>query len=220
MSLADMVAGYPAQIEQLNNTISQIDAQIAVLNEQKVSLEGVLTTMATSASDIFEAKFPTKYFHSYGGYGVTNITDFSVCEIVTGATFVSGTEFTISDTSLFLDGKVAACNCGVDGIKHCTISGAPSGSSVTVTGDPLTINLVDARPTIYEYEGIGWDSDPDYLAVKDVFDFTYNYLNKPMGLEGTYGVIDMIAKMEQGKGIMVSNEGNTTSALEKYGGLV
>ena len=174
MNLSDMLATFPTQIEQLENTVTQMGEQISALTEKKEVFDNILSKMKDTAEDIldsfkeyFETENPDCVIETFGGFGTTNLTDFRILD-------------------------------------------EPGGS------------------VILEYLGEGWDEivtalpeavDTLTMAMEQ-FDFSFDFLNKPLGLEGTYGINDMISKMTQGKNIIEANKSKFEEAVVKFTELI
>ena len=72
--------------------------------------------------------------------------------------------------------------------------------------DSATIN-------VYVYEGVGWDSDAIITNAVIQWDFAYDYINHPMGLTGTYGLLGMIDALNQGTVILTTNKDTLETLL-------
>lgn len=59
--------------------------------------------------------------------------------------------------------------------------------------------------TVYQYAGIGWDSDPEIIAFLDEWDFGNDYLTRPMTSGATYGIRPYKANLNSAKSILQSN---------------
>jgi hypothetical protein len=59
---------------------------------------------------------------------------------------------------------------------------------------------------LYEYEGVGWDSDPYIIQWVEDWDFSNDYMTKPLGTGGTYGISPMISSLNMGKTLLESNQ--------------
>lgn len=86
------------------------------------------------------------------------------------------------------------------------------GSSVAYDPDfgestVTTFYILDSTGGIlYEFEGIGWDSDTQIIDWVDKFDFGYDYLVHPLGIDGTYGIDDKITQLTSAKNLLESNK--------------
>jgi hypothetical protein len=101
------------------------------------------------------------------------------------------------------------------------------GSSVAYDPDfgestVTTFYILDSTGGIlYEFEGIGWDSDTQIIDWVDKFDFGYDYLVHPLGIDGTYGIDDKITQLQNAKNLLTLNKSkveDSKAAFEDYAG--
>ncbi len=101
------------------------------------------------------------------------------------------------------------------------------GSSVTYDPDfgdstVSTFHILDSTGnTLYEYEGIGWDDDTSIQTWVIQFDFGYDYLIHPLGIDGTYGINDRITQLQNAKNLLELNKTKVTDSktiFEDYAG--
>lgn len=94
----------------------------------------------------------------------------------------------------------------------------PDFGESTVT----TFYILDSTGgVLYEYEGIGWDSDTQIIDWVDKFDFGYDYLTHPLGITGTYGLNDRITQLNNAKALLGLNKTKITDSktvFEDYAG--
>lgn len=64
----------------------------------------------------------------------------------------------------------------------------------------------DPDIVLYEYEGVGWDGDTDITTAVEDWDFANDYLTRPLGTSGTYGIAPMISSLNMGKGLLEENQ--------------
>lgn len=77
---------------------------------------------------------------------------------------------------------------------------------------PTSGNIVDwhidlVGAVIYEFEGIGWDSDSTIIDLNNKWDWTSVYLYQPVGLTGSFG---LVPKKEQLEASIEINDANKT----------
>ncbi len=117
-------------------------------------------------------------------------------------------------TDIRLSGTITSTTYDTTAHTHCTVN--------MVGLDEIPADLTE----LLEYDlapgGVGWDSDPntnDAQAMIDEFDFANNYIHLPLGLSGTYGTKDKIAKLQLSKSMQQNNKDNadaTPDGLARY----
>ena len=226
--LSDWVDVLPTTVAQIQMSIDNVDVQLADLGAKKTALEGVLTSISTGPSGM-SVYLLTKalsgddgYVYTYGDYGTANVTEFKVYGIIdTEVTYDSPTTFTCdsSASGLFSVGQQLGVDCGVDGIQDTTVLSVSGAGTLTisVSGDSITSNLVKAMHFDYEYGGINWDSDATVLQFISDFAFVLDFLNKTLGVDGTYGINDMISKLGIARGLLVINKNKYNNGITILG---
>lgn len=266
--------------------ITNIDIAVTNLNVQKTELQaqidavefaqGELETDSTSVLNgkgyygmVIGSKFGTENLSYFAGYDEQDLT-------VSPATYNGSDSFTVTGdrTTLFTNGTIVKCDCGVDGIITRTVSSSAYVTVTTVTlvaGTNITSNLVsvdvvegsiidasrssddiftvtdnltsyftpgtlvvctDATDLLrevlsssfggglttvtlvedllapltgsldgiifpdYLYGGIGWDSDATLIANNAAFLDSYDHLYTPLGLTGTFGLVDRLDNID------------------------
>jgi|ADurb_Leu_03_Slu_FD_contig_81_689357_length_5857_multi_2_in_0_out_0_1 hypothetical protein len=87
---------------------------------------------------------------------------------------------------------------------------APTGTLTDwVVTDSTTGDIV------YQYGGIGWDSDPAIIADVADWNWSLDYLWKELGFDGTYGIYDKIAKLQLAKGVIQSDMNKYATSIIK-----
>lgn len=73
--------------------------------------------------------------------------------------------------------------------------------------------IVDASANIlYEYNGIGWDSDQVIIDLMDEWDFGNDYLTRPLTSGASYGLGPYISNLNTAKGILNENSSKLTDS--------
>lgn len=94
----------------------------------------------------------------------------------------------------------------------------PDFGDSTVT----TFYILDSTGgVLYEYDGIGWDSDAQIIDWVDKFSFGYDYLNHEIGITGTYGINPRIEQLTNAKNLLTLNKTKITDSktvFEDYAG--
>jgi len=210
---------YADKIINLTNGIAAVDAQIAELNEQKDAIEWGMI----EAKNDQDARLTTKgdSVYTFGNYGVLNLSDFEVYDLltVTGLTYFSDDSFDVDgdQTLIFTTGLKLICDCGTDGLIYRTVLSSsfldPETRVSLSVGTAITVNLASVYELVYEYLGIGWDSDTEIIANIDYFPDSYDHLNDTISISGTHGINDKISKLNTAKSILQAD-------LVKYEDLV
>ncbi len=66
--------------------------------------------------------------------------------------------------------------------------------------DSTTLNPV------YQYEGVGWDSDTDIINFVNEWNFGNDYLTRPLTTGASYGIRPYIAALEDARSILEENK--------------
>jgi len=220
--LNDMMADAVDAVVAAEESIEALDAKIAEEQEKQEALEFVMDNCCT---DLVDNLLPHKgsVVYTYADFNLTNATDWYVGEYQSiNAVQSSPTTFIVPDnvTGSFSTGQVVLFFDGVDH-THSTVnnssydSGPPSETTIEMNESVVPGTIIDVAFPTYVYEGIGWDSDEEIQARIDEYNYSYDFVIKPVGLEGTYGTQDMIAKLTDAKGMVESNKNKAADAGNK-----
>lgn len=75
------------------------------------------------------------------------------------------------------------------------------------------------KTVLYEYEGIGWDSDTQIITWADDYSFGNDYLTRLLSSGATYGLIPYRDNLDTAIGLLTSNQNkidDSISYLEDY----
>lgn len=237
--LREFVDGLPDKIDSLEKSYQSITAQIDELGNEKTALEDGL--LAVVIDDMVNTLLPSKtndppnaYIYTFGNFGnydaTGNVSDFQVYQLINNsATFtqVSPSGFVIQGVNisgqLSLGTKIVVTNGG-------TFSDPAVTSTVSVTGAPYPANstFVEVSSSIvlatvdgvwklvYEYGGVGWDSDADVVQNITDYAFALDHIHAALGTDGTYGIIDLKAALTQGRTIIYKNLTKTQGMETTY----
>ena len=168
---------------------------------------------------LLEAKrvgFGATTVRTFGNYGITDLTEFLIYTI-TGTGFVIETGGFSVDTNLtgvYTPGRIIASSSGGSG------SVTASDFDVTVPGKTYVATALGvsghAGPVNYEYLGTGWDSDSEILENMDAFAEGYDHLTRLLSSSATYGIDDMIAKLNISKTIHQNNKAKLETVEVDY----
>jgi len=238
--IREMVDGYPDQIDSLEKSLESLNAQTADLQQQHVALEkGALDVIAqdqlvdvllpaktTSPSDAYIYTFGN--FGSYGSSG--NATDWEVYQLVVKeptSTFTqdSPSGFVIAGnyTGQISPGDKIFITNGGTFAGPATVTYVALNEPLKPLGTYIVINnfIVQASvdgmwKLVYEYLGVGWDSDPAIQQEIDDYAFIIDHLHKALGTGGTYGIIALTDALTVGKNIVAANLNKIEGAETKY----
>ncbi len=235
--IREMVDGYPAQIDSLQKSLQSINAQITDLNEQQSALQtGALDVIAAQLVNVLlpPKAPPSPYVYTFGGFGGYgsggNATDWEVYDLINNTavfTQVSSAEFVIEGVNitgqLSAGEKIVVTNNGVFSVPATTttvtVTGAPypaNSTYVQVAGSIVQATIDGVWKLVYEYLGVGWDSDPAIQQEIDDYAFIIDHLHKALGTGGTYGIIALEDALTTGQGIVAANKNKITGAETTY----
>jgi hypothetical protein len=215
--LVDVI--YPKVIENINSAIVQLNLQKVELLEQIAAIEYVQDQLAISSTNVLNSKGFGAV--AYGPlWNVENLSDFVGSNYLMLATYISNNSFSVIGSPSF--GSKIVCDCGVNGfvlreIQSYLYDGA-SLTTVTLVADatrPIT-GLVSIYDVVYEFNGVGWDSDATLIANNNAFLDSYGHLNTPLGTSGTFGLIDRLAKIDIAINIQQADKVKYESFITAY----
>lgn len=225
-----MIDSYPDEVTNIDVSLTSIQARIDELTLQKSAVQiGVLDIVKSEMDIYLESKRVSggwDVFATFGEYGVSNIIDWAMFDYITDSNtiiYITDDQFTVANdhSAEFTDGTKIVVDCGVDGFRYRTVDGNAVFTTVTTvdlisTETALTSNAEEVGLVTYEYDGIGWDSDATIVSKKTEFDFGYDHIYLDLGTSGTYGLDDMISKLNDGKGLLTLNKAKYNDAITKY----
>lgn len=223
---------YPNEISNLDLIISTLDRNIQRLTQLQITInDGILDVAEANLISLLNAKQvangwagPIRYL---GDFGNSNISDWDIWDI--GTSTVAGTG--VTGTSFTVTGSVAGqyptnTTVLVDGNPYTVLSAtnppplpAPQVTTVNVSGaPPINIGPVVVTPPVkvYEYLGVGWDSDAAITQEIEAFATGYDHLTHPIGLTGTYGINERKAQLDKGSTLQKANKAAYESFIQWY----
>jgi hypothetical protein len=223
-ALGDWLATLPTQVTQVQKSIDSINTQIADLTVKQNTLITGMNSIIFDLNNLLTTKAASgdiAYVSGYGGYGTINAYEFVVYGIMNiPVTYDTESSFTVdlSNIGLFYNDQFLGINCGVDGIKNVIVSNVASNGNATIsfTVDTITSNIVKVMHVDYMYNSIGWDNDANVLQRINDFAFLYDFKTLPLGVNGTYGIDDMIVKLGQGRNILIINKNKYSGAISVF----
>jgi len=213
---------YTIMTYALTTSTSAANDQLTKLQAEKIAITSVMNTIRTDLSVGIHEKAisisKTEYFDvSYGGITVRDWGIGVLSEIsLSGISYISATQFKcIGDkTNIFTTSKPII-------ISNTTLSSSVSGSirsfvssssydlgytyiNVSGIGIPSSISHVYSITTSHtSTAGIYSDQIEKWM---DDYDFAYDHLNCPVGVNGTYGINARIASLSTGMTIVDANK--------------
>ncbi|HQF36481.1 MAG TPA: hypothetical protein PLL26_02460 [Candidatus Dojkabacteria bacterium] len=232
--LQEMINAAPDQSEKLGTSISQIQTQIDNLQQKQDAMKSGVGDVATSRleSYLIGTKFiPVNSYHQYMGTTYNQIlssagtlTDWKIYKImnVPSLTYVSSSSFECSgdQTSVFTEDKDIALKNG-SSFAYSTVSSSIydpglDTTTVDIADSVIEASLINIFEFHYQYTP-GNDSTIDELITQ--WNFAHDYIVKPLGLSGSYGTQDNIAKLNDAKNMLLQNKSkvdNTEDIFSKY----
>lgn len=226
---------YADKVVNLTASIAEHTAMIAELTEQKEAIEyGVLDVIDTDLQTTLEAKRISRggclvitydnYCRIGGNYtDDSNLTDWEILKYTGyGVTYVSGTELLITGLHAS-DFPTDAYVCAKNGTTTSSEAQVVDAQDTTEGTTELTVDssifeadVADIAKVDYRYDDVNWDSDATILTLMDDFDFALDHLSLDLGISGTYGIWDMIAKLTTAKALLTTNKNKYSDALTYY----
>lgn len=232
--LKEMILDAPDQVAQLDLSISQLTTQISELQDKQNSLK----EMCDKASQNLESHLLNKYtppiedyyMYTFGNYNQSllvggNLTDWKLYSnmMIIDATSTSTIEFILSgdQTAIFINDKDLSFIVDSENRVYSTVF----SSSYDNGNDETTVEINDAvldtlYPEIWEMK-YSYTPGDDFVVdnLKSDWDFANDYITQPIGVNGTYGTQDNIAKLTIALNILTSNKtkyNNSITILEPY----
>lgn len=108
----------------------------------------------------------------------------------------------------------------LEGTKMPAIGGdsvvyGPNYGTIDYTDGGITeFSILDSTGnTIYEYAGVGWDSDVTIVGYVDDYDFANDYLTRPLTSGATYGLIPSRDNLSTAKAILEDNKSKIEDSI-------
>jgi hypothetical protein len=218
--LRTFITNVPIKVAEIDASLVGIQEQIDILTDLQTAInDGVLDEAVNLMVILLEAKrvaLGATSVRTFGDFGILDLTEFLIYTI-TGANFAVELDGFSVDTDLtgtYTAGKVIASSSDGSG----TVISSDYNITVPLKTYVATALSVSAHagPVNYEYLGTGWDSDADILAAMDGFDEGYDHLTRLLSGSATYGIDDMIAKLNIGKNIQTNNKAKLETVETVY----
>jgi hypothetical protein len=96
--------------------------------------------------------------------------------------------------------------------------GANYGSISYTTGGITDFRIIDSTGnTMYEYNGVNWDSDATITKLVGDFAFGNDYLTKPLAGGGaSYGLYDNLSGMTSAKNLLTADKNKISSSVSVF----
>jgi hypothetical protein len=213
--LRTFINNVPTKVAEIDASLAGIQEQIDILTDLQTAInDGILDVAGNNMTDLLEAKrisLGAGTVRTWGDYGVIHMEEFVIYTINSPGFVLTGGGFIVDGdmTGVYTAGLRIAGSTGVPGNVTSSVYNFPTTDDTTVLTpmDPIGSHV---GPVAYEFEGVGWDSDSDIIAQMDAFDDGYDHLTRVLSGSATYGIDDMIAKLNIGKTI----QGNNKAKLE------
>jgi hypothetical protein len=226
--LRDLVDNvYPATIANIDSSLAAIQTEKDELNDQKDAIEWQMDQAAADTLSIVGGKTNVAVVYTFGDWNVLNLRDFEGHEdfthLLTNPS-IAGVGLVYCDgdaTSFFPTGRemivinTSATQFRVE-VVSATYESGPDETHVQMTGDSMFGALSTINRLIYEWEGIGWDSDADIIENEDLFQASYAHLNDEISTTGTYGITDKLAKLDLAKTVLEADKAKYEDSVDQY----
>lgn len=244
--IAQMMEDAPGQVSGMEDSLVQVDNQLAELQEQQDALQAVMEQIY---SEIMSFLSPLcDYVHQglnfYSGTGIGNIDSnvenwrtFNLVPVpVIGQTYYDPTVFPLVQFT---------CN----NLDETLITSIETTSAATTENPHYLLVLIDDRGVttlpaslngdmsdhVIMWDGALWSiyKDNTFVPYEEViiddtdiedkygeFDFCVDSIHHPLGFTGTYGTKDNIAMVNNGKNIIVINKNkllDSQTKLSRFG---
>jgi hypothetical protein len=228
-----MISSADAKSEGCQNSINQIKSQIEDLTNQKTALkEGVGDVLANELTTYLFQTYPQSEDVIWFGPNFNNIyipsgslTEWRVfintfdntkLDVRYKFYFVSDTEFRVfgdvpdifkkrppfPDISFGTHFEGTYNDVSYTNISEVYYDGTSSSTHVIVK-DPI---IKESNDVLFLYKASFWDpADKLTSKLQSKWEFAHDYIVRPMGPQGTYGLNDMIDKLSMAKGMMAAN---------------
>lgn len=237
-TLRDQIDKADDQIAVCDQSIANTDAQIAELQKKQDGIRnGMCTPISQQLNTYLESLYPAPNYLACGGllyndsinqYGIGNLTDFYVLQkkIEKGATWTQ-----ISSTRIRLTGDQRAIFsgsiCGFATVSGATLTNKSIGSPYSTSYDAssnytyvtCTLGIISGAHNWMFYgvvRSYNNPVDPNVETWKTKWEFGHDSICKEVGLGGTYGTKDMMAKLNQGKSVTQTNKTQSINSKTKY----
>lgn len=211
-----------------DQNITNTDAKIAELQKKQDGIKnGMCTPISQQLNSYLESLYPAPNYLACGGllyndstnyYGIGNLTDFYVLQkkIERGSTWTQ-----ISSTTIRLAGDqrpiFSGSICGFGTVSGATLTNKSIGSPYSVSFDAssnytyavCTLGIISGAHNWMFYGVVRSYNNPPDANVNtwiNKWEFGHDAICKEVGLNGTYGTKDMMAKLNSGKSIMQTNK--------------
>lgn len=219
---------YPETLANLNIILVKLgEAQTELINEIATINDAVLDGAEAAHVAALEAKRIANgwaWTQTYGGYGTSNLTDWAIWDyngillsaVGIGAqiTYLGPDDFNCGPP--FVDFPVGSPINVMPGnitryVQSTVVSppdpAPPTSVAVTLTpGPPLPVGLISIEGLSIVYSPtVNWDSDPTIEPHQIAFAVGYDQLTHPIGLTGTYGLLEKKDQIDLGITIQTIN---------------
>lgn len=234
-TLQDIVQGADDKIESIENAIEGVDQQIADLEEQETSMTDTLNQINSEVLAFLDATAvgDWTFTHSdyYSGTPLSiddNVSDWENYSIIdssptysdaTSVIVVDESPFEIGD-SIYFRGATNSYPIPMGSITYIDSTGAEVILEFNMTEGSIPANVDALMDKVYVKDGVGWDGSSYLTSRIDEFAFITDYLWKPLGLEGTYGVKDKLSQLGNAKTLLQNDKQkaeDSKTSLARFG---
>lgn len=224
-TLKQMVLDAPSQVLGHDKSITSLNTQLSDLTAKLSSLQGVCNKISEDLETyLTTSKYPTGTYYFYKGFNFNqstsingNFTDWKLYKLVEiSPLYVSSNSFLMlgDQRSIFhQDMDISIVNIVR---SYSTISSALFEDNITT----ITINdsiITESLSSVWLLHTVYMSGDSIIDTKKIEWDFTHDYIIQPLGMNGTYGILDGIAKLTQAKNLVTSNKNKIEASISVFG---
>ena len=223
--LRQMILDAPAQVDSIDLSIDMLDIQIADFQAKQDALKNSVCDKVALDLETYliGTKFtPITNYYMYKGVNFNqsllssgSIIDWKTYKVLSfGASFVAVDTFSCTGdkTGIFTMGADLSLLLGGGRVYSTVLSSSFNGAiTEVILNDAIVTNPITSIWVLeYSY------SPGDDLIIdghKTNWDFAHDYIILPMGMTGTYGTQDNIAKLNIGKSLLNANRTKINNSI-------
>jgi hypothetical protein len=231
--LRSMIQAGPDQVAGLDNSISQVNDQLDELQSQDDAMVfGMLNPSAYTIRGILGGKaLAYNNPEAFAGEWADN-TSYGLNEFVSVSIYApdstAGSSITYYECiQAHTSSESTKPESGASWATYWSLYTATTTYSVSLGGNFNVISEGNSITNdwsiknflsviVYQYGGVGWDSDPQIIQLCSDWDFGNDYLTKSLGTGGTYGIRPYGVALNQGKTILTNNRNKINDSITVF----
>ena len=228
--IQQMIDAAPTQAASAEKSILNLDNIIIDLQNKQDAMKTAIADVSSSdlQSYLIGTKFDSETHCILKGEtfdqvldSVGTLTDWKIFEKISleNLIFVSSTEFECDgdQTLIFIEDLEILCDLLIESktstVGTSTYDVGTDKTTVIISDEILDSDLSQIWKLVYEYVE-GDDTTIDNHITN--WNFVHDYIMTPLGLSGTYGTQDTIAKLNDAKGLLLLNKEKYEDSVEIF----